>query len=195
MAHVLVVFESRYGQASKIAEHIGQAIRAQGHLTRVLNVEMARGVPLTDFDGFVIVSPVYFAHHPRAIARFVRSHSEVLAKHPSAFVSVSNSAANADSAVRANALRVARAFVAELPWAPAITITAGGAIAYPRYNWALRYVMKRIAIASGMPTDTSRSHEVTDWAALDRDVESIVRLVCGERPRRDDRDVFHPAAE
>lgn len=195
MAHVLVVFESRYGQASKIAEHIGQKIRERGHATRVVHVDGARGLGLAAFDSFVIVSPVYFAHHPRSIARFVRSNADALAGHPSAFVSVSNSAANADPAVRANAMRVARSFVAELPWAPAFTTTAGGAIAYPRYNWALRYVMKRIAIASGMPTDTTRSHEVTDWAALDRDIASIVSRVGGDIERRDDRDALHPAAE
>jgi len=32
----------------------------------------------------------------------------------------------------------------------------------------VRFVMKQIARKTGSPTDTSRDHELTDWAAVDR---------------------------
>lgn len=196
MPRVLVVFSSKYGQASKIAEHVGQEHRRRGHLTRVLHVDVAGGLDLTTFDAFVLVAPVYFGKHPRAIRQFVRRWGAILGRHPSAFVSVSNSAASADPAARANAMRIAEAFVNELPWVPRLTITAGGALAYPRYNWALRFVMKRIARAAGAPTDTSRTHELTDWGRLDEDVRPFCDLLRGEElTRHDDLEHAAPAAQ
>lgn len=194
MASVLVVFESKYGQTSKIAERIGQEHRRRGHAARVLHVDVASRLDLGSFDALVVVAPVYFAHHPRSIARFERYAAEALANRPSMFVSVSNSAGNADPAARANALRIAKAFVSELPWAPAVTITVAGAIAYPRYNWLLRLVMKQIALSTGAPTDTSHSHELTDWAALDTDLQRMFALLDEHLPRHDGSDGLAPSA-
>jgi menaquinone-dependent protoporphyrinogen oxidase len=43
-----------------------------------------------------------------------------------------------------------------------------GALPYTRYNFLVRFLMKRIARKAGGPTDTSRDYDFTDWAALDR---------------------------
>ena len=42
-----------------------------------------------------------------------------------------------------------------------------GALAYTRYGWLKRAVMKRIVASEGGNTDTSRDHEYTDWDAVD----------------------------
>ena len=39
---------------------------------------------------------------------------------------------------------------------------------HTRYNPFLRFMMRLIASATGGSTDTSRDHEYTDWAAVDR---------------------------
>ena len=43
-----------------------------------------------------------------------------------------------------------------------------GALPYTRYNFLVRFVMRRISKAEGGDTDTSRDYEYTDWAAVDR---------------------------
>jgi menaquinone-dependent protoporphyrinogen oxidase len=43
-----------------------------------------------------------------------------------------------------------------------------GALAYSKYNFFIKLVMKAIARKAGGPTDTSRDYEFTDWPALDR---------------------------
>jgi menaquinone-dependent protoporphyrinogen oxidase len=48
---------------------------------------------------------------------------------------------------------------------------------YSKYNWFIRFVMKRIARRAGASTDTSRDHEFTDWVALDRFVNEFAALV------------------
>jgi menaquinone-dependent protoporphyrinogen oxidase len=48
-------------------------------------------------------------------------------------------------------------------------------MAYTKYNPLLRWIIKRTARAAGGPTDTSRDHEVTDWAQVEHFVEAFVR--------------------
>jgi menaquinone-dependent protoporphyrinogen oxidase len=57
-----------------------------------------------------------------------------------------------------------------------------GTLAYSRYNFIIRFVMKRIARKNGAPTDTSRDYELTDWAALDRFVGETMHTT-GQFPR------------
>ncbi len=195
MARVLVVFESKYGQTSKIAEHVGQSARERGHVARVLHVDVARRIDPLAYDTIFVVAPVYIGRHPRKIASFVRSIGDALGKRPSVFVSVSNSAGSSDKERRRLAKTVADAFVAELPWAPEHVFTAGGAFAYPRYGWLTGFIRRRIAESSGGPTDTLHSHELTDWPALDADLATVWDELARGEPRHDDLDVYAPAAE
>ena len=55
----------------------------------------------------------------------------------------------------------------ETGWRPARVLPVAGALAYSRYNFLIRFVMKRIARKAGAPTDTSRDYEFTNWPALD----------------------------
>jgi menaquinone-dependent protoporphyrinogen oxidase len=44
----------------------------------------------------------------------------------------------------------------------------GGALAYTRYGWLKRLVMRHISKKEGGATDTSRDWDYTDWEAVDR---------------------------
>ena len=46
-----------------------------------------------------------------------------------------------------------------------------------RYNFLIRFVMKRIARKAGAPTDTSRDYEFTDWSTLDAFVGNAIPAV------------------
>ena len=50
-------------------------------------------------------------------------------------------------------------------------LPVAGALTYPKYNPFVRFLMKRIARAEGGSTDTTRDHEFTDFAAVERFVE------------------------
>jgi menaquinone-dependent protoporphyrinogen oxidase len=81
---------------------------------------------------------------------------------------VSGAAGSAKPEDRARAAGFIREFLAETEWRPGMTETIGGAITYTKYNPILRWIMRRIARRDGGPTDTSRDHELTDWAQVDR---------------------------
>jgi menaquinone-dependent protoporphyrinogen oxidase len=87
---------------------------------------------------------------------------------PSAFFSVSLSAASKNRHEVDEALRIAHAFPAAHGWTPRFVLSVAGRLAYREYNFLIRFVIKRIAKKEGGPTDTSRDHELTDWDAVDR---------------------------
>jgi menaquinone-dependent protoporphyrinogen oxidase len=174
MAKVLVVFESDYGQTAKIAEHIGALTRRLGHEASVLRVGSAREVELDAYGAIVVCAPVYFGKHPRATARFIEDRSSRLAERPCAFVSVSGAAGNKDPVAREEAFHRAQTFVRDEGFHPRTVISTAGAYAYPRYGFFLRAMMKLIAQRKGDPTDTSKIHEATDWAALDIAIADFV---------------------
>jgi len=59
-------------------------------------------------------------------------------------------------------------FVKDTGWRPAQAYRIAGRLAYRKYGFFTRFLMKRIAKQSGGSTDTSRDHEYTDWPAFDR---------------------------
>ena len=66
------------------------------------------------------------------------------------------------------------AFLHETGWHPSKVRGVAGALSYTKDNFLIRFVMKRIAKAQGVSTDTSRDHELTDWEALDHIVNELV---------------------
>jgi menaquinone-dependent protoporphyrinogen IX oxidase len=177
MTSILVVFESKYGQAQKIAEFIADLARRRGLLPRLVPVGAAAVIDPADHDAVIVVAPIYVGRHPRTIEQFLRRHVEVLSLVPTAFVSVSNSAGSADPNARADAKRLAKTFVDGVGARARLVATAGGAFAYPRYGFVLRLVMKLIARRTGGPKDTTRIHELTDWAKLEGDLVPFLAVV------------------
>jgi menaquinone-dependent protoporphyrinogen oxidase len=166
MGKVVIVYESRYGQAAKIAEFIGEVAERRGHTAAVIHVKRAMQLDPSDGDMLFVVSPVYFARHPRTIRTFLRERADAWMHKPSAFFSISNSAADA-GARGAEARRIARAFVASTALRPVVIATAAGALAYPRYGFLTRIMMQLIARSKGEPTDRRKVHELTDWDAVE----------------------------
>jgi menaquinone-dependent protoporphyrinogen oxidase len=67
-----------------------------------------------------------------------------------------------------------KTFLSETGWHPTRVLAVAGALTYSKYNFLLRFIMKRIARRAGASTDTSRDHEFTDWAAVDRALTDFV---------------------
>jgi menaquinone-dependent protoporphyrinogen oxidase len=114
---------------------------------------------------------------------FVTRHRDELARLGAVFLSVTLSEAGAEDpkapAARreraaADAQRMIDVFIAETGWHPNRALPVAGALAYSRYNFLVRFVMKQIARKACAPTDTSRDYEFTDWAALDRFVGAAI---------------------
>ncbi len=166
MATVCIVFESKYGQTEKIAEHIGDRAAERGHSVKLVRASVVDH-ELTEYDAFVVAAPVYYNRHHEDVDAFVRRQARVLSLRPTMFVSVSGSAGGDDPEERAGAERLARDFAAKAGLRAHTIAIAGGAMAYPRYGFFMRLALQAMSRLRGGPTDTSRVHEATDWDALD----------------------------
>lgn len=177
-----VLYATREGHTKKIAERIAADLRARGATVAVFDV---RTHPVPDWSRYSVAclaASVHIGHHEREMIAFAKMHREALARLGAAFVSVTLSEAGAEDrrkpeaerrAAAEDAQRMIDVFVKETGWQPEHALPVAGALAYSRYNFLVRFLMKRIARKAGAPTDTSRDYEFTDWPALDRFVEEF----------------------
>jgi len=174
----LIAYATNYGQTAKIARRMADLLIASGETVTLVNTRHhPRDVYAGEFDAVIIGGSIIGGRHHRALVRFVRDHRSLLNAMPSAFFSVSGSAASRLETERAKARQFVAEFLDKTGWHPALTETIGGAMAYTKYNPFLRWVVKRAAKAAGGPTDTSRDHESTDWSQVERFVEAFVETV------------------
>lgn len=175
---ILVVYGTKYGQTEKIARYIGDRLLESRRAVTLMNGDaVPREFFLGPFDGVIVGASIILGKHQRSIRSFVREHRDLLNSLPSAFFSVSGSAASKSETGRKEAERMLAAFLNETGWRPRLTQTIGGAMAFRRYNPLLRWVMKWISSKEGGPVDTSRDHELTDWTQVDRFVEDLLALM------------------
>ncbi len=174
----LIAYATSYGQTAKIARRMADLLVASGEAVTLVNTRNhPRDLHPDEFAGVIIGGSIIGGRHHRALVRFVRAHRAVLNAIPSAFFSVSGSAASPLEAERAKAGQFVAAFLDQTGWHPSLTETIGGAMAYTKYNPFLRWIVKRAAKAAGGPMDTSRDHEVTDWSQVERFVAAFIETV------------------
>lgn len=169
MANVLIVYATKEGQTGKIARRIAQTLRAMGHGAELLDVEHSTDpLDLESFQAILVGGPIHAGGYPRSVVRFVTTYKNVLEHVPSAFFSVGLAVASRTSDGRAQTLEVVERFVKRTGWRPERVELVAGALTYSKYNFLVRFVMRRISAHEGGDTDTSRDYEYTDWPAVDR---------------------------
>jgi menaquinone-dependent protoporphyrinogen oxidase len=177
MANLLMVYQTTDGQTRKIVEFIAEVARAEGHLVEVAATDSwsAGGRAEVQPQGVLLAASVHVGRHAAEATRWVHENREALDDVPTAFVSVSLSAAGEDR--RHEAAKYVVDFLEETGWRPTFTATVAGALRYTRYNFVKRTMMKQIASRGGLPTDTSKDHEFTDWEEVRRVAASFFDAV------------------
>jgi menaquinone-dependent protoporphyrinogen oxidase len=159
---VLVLYNTRAGQSRRIATFLAERARTAGLIAQVADLQRYAALsPQPKPQAALLVAGIQVGTHGDDVAETVRSVTPMLAARPSALVSVSLSAAH--PARERDAERYIREFIEETGWRPDSTLAAAGALRYTRYGLLKRIMMKQIASKDGLPTDTSRDHEFTDW--------------------------------
>lgn len=172
MARVLLCYGTSEGQTATIAERMGDAIEAEGHGVTIVHLKhLPADIDPGTYDGVVVGGSIHGGSHQKYVARFVRDHVETLNRYPSAFFSVSLTAAHDEFEARTPATELLETFLDETGWDPDGTLAVAGALKYSEYGLLKRFVMRRIAGRASGDTDTSQDYEYTDW----EDVEAFSR--------------------
>lgn len=179
MVEIPVFYATTEGQTRRIAERIASVIAAEGVGSQAIEIgeQAMADVDWTNTGGVILGASLHMHHHQRAALRFVRRWLSRLNERPSAFFSVSLSVASKNAAEVAEAKRIAREFVESASWTPRQVACFAGRLAYTRYGVLTRWIMKRIARHEGGSTDTSRDHELTNWAEVDEFARAFAAVV------------------
>ncbi len=168
-ARILIVYGSRYGQTARIANRIRQVLAERDFAVSLYQGDaLPSGCRADDYDGVLIGASMVFGKYQRYVRDFVAGNGPALNRIPTGFFAVSGAAGSANPAERAEAERRLEAFCVETGWHPLLRESVAGAIRYTKYNFVLRWVMKRISRKEGGSTDTSRDHEYTDWVQVEQ---------------------------
>jgi len=183
MKPILVLYATREGQTRRIAEHIASTARTGGRPVEVIDAaNIPEGFSLDVYSAAFLAASVHRQRHEKEMVEFVKRHIDELDRIPTAFLSVSLSEAGAEDTTaprkcRAQAVldvrKMVQRFLVETGWRPTRVLAVAGALPYSKYNFLMRFIMRRIARHAGGDTDTSRDYEYTDWAAVDALVERL----------------------
>ena len=178
MARVAVVYGSSEGQTATVAKRVADTLAEAGHEATLLHAQhLPSGFAVDAFDAVVVGASVHMGSHQAYVARFVREHVSSLDDRPSAFFSVSLTAAEGTETARETARGLLDDFLADTGWEPDVTAVFPGALKYSEYGLLTRFVMKRIARKYGGDTDASRDYEYTDWDAVERFAGDVAALL------------------
>lgn len=165
-----VLYATTDGQTRRIAERLASVLRAHDLTSEAFEVASpeAAAIDWKAVRGAIVGASLHMQRHQRRAYRFVGEHVDDLSRIPSAFFSVSLSAASWNTEEKAAARRLAEAFPDHQGWKPSMVASFAGRLAYTRYGFFTKRLMQRIARKEGAPVDTSRDYELTNWEKVDR---------------------------
>ena len=178
-----VFYATTEGQTRRIAERLVAIFRDRGFTSRAIDVATpdADDVDWSRAQATLVGASLHGHRHQRAVRSFVHDYAPELELRPSTFFSVSLAAASDSAAERDEAARIARAFADCEEWQPDETVCLAGRLAYTKYRWLTRFVMKQIARRHGRPVDTTRDYEFTNWDEVARVADRVIARIGAER--------------
>jgi len=165
VARVLISFATTEGQTHKIAERISSQVRQGGYEVGIYDTASVAGVPDVDaFDATIVAASVHEQHHQDSAINFAMAHRDQLHRKPSAFISVSLSAAMPNG--QAEAQHYVDRFMAAAGWSPMKVLLLGGALHWSECDYFQRQVLKHILLKGDVPLSEDANYEYTDWVVL-----------------------------
>lgn len=176
---IAIYFSTHYGQTRTIAYYMKEKLSKVPGVKIVTEVyEINKKSPIEnlakDVDYIFIGSPVYRGNFLKYFVKWVRDHKSALTAKKTAFFSVSLNAIDKRPECRIEDEKLIRKFINLTGWTPDYVASLGGALNYVSYNWFIRIIMKKISSAAGGPTDTTKNFELTDWAAVDSFLNTVL---------------------
>jgi menaquinone-dependent protoporphyrinogen oxidase len=168
MKRILVVFGTRQGHTAHLAARIADGLRSAGHDVEVRDLHESWPFPV-GYDAIVVGASVHARGFEKEVTNWAAQNADALLGLPNAFFSVSLTAANHDDKSRAELDAIIDAFVEHTSWRPQHIAEFAGELAYSKYNWLLKRVMRWIAKheSGGQYQDMSHDYDLTDYDAVD----------------------------
>lgn len=168
MSRVLLVYATKHGHTAKISERLAEALRGEGLEVDPRAVENAGDTRPRDYDGVIVGASIHAHQHQSEIVDWVKAHHTSLESLPSAFFSVSLTAAEDTDEAREATRQCIDEVLDDTGWTPTRATSVAGALQYREYDVFTRTLIRLMMRRAGHTTDISQDHEYTDWDAVER---------------------------
>lgn len=162
---LLIVYGTTEGHTRKIAQFLKDEAEKKGINVTLCDASNEPEPPLF-FNGVIICSSIHMQKYQASVSHYVMSYSDKLNAAPSAFCSVSLTAAGDEEKSWEELKTLTNEFLHHTKWAPQFTEYVAGALLYTKYDFFKKYIMRMIAKKAGGSTDTSDDYVYTDWKKL-----------------------------
>jgi menaquinone-dependent protoporphyrinogen oxidase len=183
MYDVPVFYATTEGQTRRIAERLAADLRATGLSSAAMDMTSPEldQVDWSAVRAVLVGASIHGSTHQKEAGDFIARYAPRLNAVPSAFFSVSMSAASADVRTAAAAENLARDFVRKRHWRPDRVDCVAGRLAFTEYGWLRRRIMRMISKTMGLSADTSRDYEFTDWMQVDEIAADVAARAAPQR--------------
>lgn len=162
---LLIAYGTTEGQTRSICEYLRDEAKKAGHEVSLSDTTGPHLQP-RGFDAAIIAASVHYGRYQTSIEHFVQEHREKLNSIPTAFLSVSLTAASDEPESWNELEEITDNFLNQAGWQPDIVEQVAGALRYSKYNFFKKFIMRLMATKSGGGTDTTEDYEYTDWSQV-----------------------------
>lgn len=165
---LLIIYGTIEGQTRKICRFLKEEAEKLGHTADLAEATDEPYSP-ENHDAAILASSVHMSGYNSALLQYAHQNAGMLNKMPSAFVSVSLTAAfteNQDPESWDELQEITERFFEESHWKPQLVEYAAGALRYTHYSWFKKFIMRQIAKQTHHETNSSQDYEYTDYNQL-----------------------------
>ena len=168
---ILLLYGTTHGHTRKIATFMAGRLAEAGHqVVAVDSADIPDEIEVDAFEVVIVAASLYANGFQPAVVQFVTDHHHVLASRPSAFVSVSLSAAGDDPEDRRSLVRRVVQLRTDADWSPTVLTHVGGALPDGVDHTADAFLARWMARAGR----AGGERDQTDWVALAAFVDDFV---------------------
>lgn len=172
---LLIVYGTTEGQTRKIAEYLRAEAEKAGAQAAICDVSCAPIAP-DGYDGVIIASSIHMHRYQSSIDHYLRAHLGTLNELPTAFISVSLTAASDDPESWHELEEITARFLIDTGWKPSVIHQVAGALRFTEYDFMKKFMMRLIAGRNG-EKNTTGDKEYTDWHKLSAFLSEFMREV------------------
>jgi menaquinone-dependent protoporphyrinogen oxidase len=179
---VFIFFSTTEGHAQTLAQSAATRLTKLGHEVSIRDAAQCDQGDLAGCDAALLIASVHVGHYRRSFVTFARKCHDALNAIPTAFVSVSLSAAGDNPTDLAGLRKCVERLQRDTAWRPGAIHHAAGAMLFSAYGFLTKLAIKSIARQRGQTVNTSQDYDLTDYTALESFVDTFAaRAVASTR--------------
>ncbi|OEF24343.1 menaquinone-dependent protoporphyrinogen IX dehydrogenase [Vibrio rumoiensis] len=164
----IILYSTREGQTSKIANYIAEQLGLQS--CDLVDLHQAEEMDLRQYEKVIIGASIRYGHFHKKLYQFIQINLDELQKAKAVFYCV-NLTARKEGKDTPEGSAYIQSFLKKSPWTPDLIGVFAGALYYPRYRWFDRVMIRFIMTMTGGETDITKEVEYTDW-------EKVTQFTC-----------------